>query len=422
VRINVIQSTVALALLCATAAVRAEDGAPSRAEFDALAKEVKSLQTERAELRGALAARDQGDIDGEIERYLDQPSTYPQPSDSSGTAFVLTGFAWTNFENIEGMDSTFRAAFVPIFLWKINERVFFEAEIDFSLAEEETEVELGYAQLSFIVNDWLTIGVGKFLTPFGSFWERWHPAWINRLPTMPLVYAHHGGFIGEGLLGIQARGGVRMGRTLINYAVYIANGPSLGEEGHEAGGLEWERNLDNNNSKTFGGRVGVLPIPHVEIGLSLLSGTVGDSGSQYSDVDTLILGFDFWFGREVEALKGYVEVRAEFAWADTDTATFDDEDGNPFLFDNNTRQGWFVQVAWRPTLLDGIAKNFELVVRFDSTLNHGPDELGIDQTRITIGVNYWLYENAPLKFAWFQDGFSEGDDRNGVIFQAAIGF
>ncbi|MHC4956266.1 MAG: hypothetical protein ACYTGZ_20685 [Planctomycetota bacterium] len=417
-----IQSIVAGLLLCTTGSVLAEERAPTREEFESLKREVAQLKSERSDLQKTLAARGSDDVEADVEKYLAQQSTYPQPERAGLNRFLMTGFAWANFENVEGQDSTFRAAFVPIFLWQLNDRILFEAEVEIGLDEEETEVHLGYAQLLFIVNDWLTIGVGKFLTPFGTFWERWHPAWINRLPTAPLVYTHHGGIVGESLIGIQARGGVRLGKTLVNYAVYFANGPTLGEHGHDAGRLEWERNFDNNNNKTFGGRVGVLPVPHVEIGVSLLTGTVGDSGSEYSDVDTLIIGFDFWFGREIDAIKGYLEIRSDFAWVETDTAEFEDEDEELFLFDNNTRQGWFIQVAWRPTQLDGFVKNIELVVRFDSTLNHGPHELGIDQTRISIGANYWVLENVPVKFVWFQDRFSEGPDQAGVILQAAVGF
>lgn len=421
-RIQLIHLILAVATLGAHSIVCADDKPPTREEFDTLVEEVGRLKKEREQAKADAAAQQQSDLTEEIDDFVKQPSTYPQPSESGASPFLLTGFAWVNFQNMEGMDSTFRTSFVPIFLWKISDRVFFEAEIDFALTETETEVELGYAQLSFVVNDWMTIAVGKFLTPFGTFWERWHPAWINRLPTMPLMYSHDGGFVGEGLVGIQARGGVRVGSTLVNYSVYFANGPNLGTEADEAGAIEFERNLDNNNNKTFGGRIGALPLPYVEVGFSLLSGRVGDSGTVNGKVDTLILGLDFWFGREIRALKGYLEIRGELAWADTDDAVVDDENGNPFLFTNNKRQGFFVQIAWRPTLLDGFANKIELVVRFDSNKKRGPGELGIDQTRITLGVDYWVLENMPLKFAWFQNSFSEGQNRAGIVIQAAIGF
>ncbi len=405
-----------IALLFLAANLQAQDTPPTRAEFDHLVGEVESLKAERDKLADELGSRN-GSLDAAIDSYLEnqhEPGT---------NRVLLTGFAFATFRNMEGMDSTFDAAFVPIFLWQPNDRILFEAEVEFGLDEEETEVELGYAQISFIVNDYVTIGFGKFLIPFGTFWERWHPPWINKLPTMPLVYMHHGGIVGESLLGIQVRGGAPVGATAkVNYAFYVANGPSLGEEGHNAGSLEWERNLDNNNNKSVGGRFGILPVPHVELGISFLVGDVGDSGTGNQNVGTTLLGIDFWYGDEIEALAGRLEIRAEFIWNETDDATVEDQNGTPFLFTSNRRTGWFVQGAWRPTRLEGMVRNLEVVVRFDLMQRPGADEGGIDTRRITLGVNYWFLSNAVAKLAWFRDEFSEGPARDGVLFQIAVGF
>ena len=69
-----------------------------------------------------------------------------------------------------------------------------------------------------------------------------------------------------------------------------------------------------------------------------------------------------------------------------------------------------------------MVRDFEVVVRFDLMQRPGADEGGIDTRRITLGVNYWFLSNAVAKLAWFRDEFSEGPDRDGVLFQIAVGF
>ena len=210
---------VACCLLLAFATAQAEDGPISRAEFDRLVKKVDSLESERNDLQRQLASQGGNSLEAAVDAYLENRVARVEPGTNR---VLLTGFAFATFQNIQRTDSNFSAAFVPIFLWQPNDRILFEAEVSFGLDEEETEVELGYAQISIIATDWLTIGFGKFLLPFGTFWERWHPAWINKLPTMPLIYMHHGGLIGESALGIQLRGGTPVGkRVKINYALYI---------------------------------------------------------------------------------------------------------------------------------------------------------------------------------------------------------
>ena len=325
------------------------------------------------------------------------------------------------------MVSSFGAKLVPIILWRPHDRILFEAEIEFGLDEEETEVELGYAQVTFIVNDFLTIGVGKFLLPFGTFWERWHPAWINKLPTMPLINMHGSGQVGESGLGIQLRGGAPIGETKINYVLYVINGPGIEAEGDHAGSLEWERNVDNNNNKSVGGRVGFLPVPTLEIGFSFLVGRVDDAMGGFGGLETFMGGFDLWHVIDNVSLGGRVEIRAEYVWTDTDNAELEDEDGNPVNFDNK-RSGWFVQIAFRPTHLEGdlgggiLLKNFELIVRFDSVQNPGPGEIGEDFRRLTVGLTYWIMPNVAAKVAWFHHRIKGDGEFDAVIFQVAVGF
>ncbi len=180
-----------------------------------------------------------------------------------------------------------------------------------------------------------------------------------------------------------------------------------------------------------GGRFGFLPIPELEIGASLLRGRVGSSGSVHNKVDTLALGMDFAYARQFEAIKGRLDLRGEFTWIDTDDAVFTGP-FNPFTFDNK-RHGWYVQAAYRPTLMDVKLgdqielKNCEIIIRYDRVRQPGPsrtgiDRTGIDRNQITLGLDYWIKPNVVLKTAYVFDDAHGDRDQDGFFAQIGIGF
>src|SRR5262249_18637624 len=59
----------------------------------------------------------------------------------------------------------FTATFNPIFLWKMSDRLFFEGELELELENTDTSLSLEMAQISYLLNDYMTIGAGKFLNP-----------------------------------------------------------------------------------------------------------------------------------------------------------------------------------------------------------------------------------------------------------------
>ena len=82
--------------------------------------------------------------------------------------------------------------------------------------------EVDYAQVDFIANPYLTVTIGRFLTPFGIFNERLYPVWIRNLQTDPLILP-----IGTGpsnaSTGGMLRGGFSASPSVnFNYAVYFS--------------------------------------------------------------------------------------------------------------------------------------------------------------------------------------------------------
>ena len=111
---------------------------------------------------------------------------------------------------------------------------------------------LDYLQVDYIANPYLTVDVGRFLTPFGIFNERLYPIWIRSLQQDPLILP----LSAESSDGMMLRGGFPVnGKVNLNYAAYVSAVSSAHNN------LQSDRNV--------GGRMGVfLPGPRVEVGAS----------------------------------------------------------------------------------------------------------------------------------------------------------
>lgn len=407
---------MALALGAEAQGQNAESENVSREEYESLKRDFKAMQEKMQEMseRSLNLSFPEGGSPNEAswlelkrsQLRLDEIERQLQSNRSGDSGFHLAGFAFTRFMDMEGMDSSFEAKFVPVILWEINDRLLFESELEFGLKSEgghgETEVELEYAHGSYILNDYVTIGAGKFLTPFGIFPERLHPQWINKLPTMPLAFAHDG-IAPFSSVGVYVRGGFPLNGMKSNYAFYVSNGPALNtDEEDEAGLLEFENFNDINNSKAIGGRIGLLPIPELEIGYSFMFSAVNPTGDAVGPADALIQGIDVSYVRLIEEIAGMIDVRFEYVNSDVDTVTFDPSgaDFGPLTFENK-REGLYFQVAYRPTLSEfKFLRNFEIVGRFDhlDLPSGSPEPNDID--RWTIGLNYYLNPSSMFKIAY----------------------
>jgi len=384
------------------------------------------IQKLRKELESLRAAQDEL-----AEEFDDRMLALKADAGASGqgtTNFMVTGYGFAGFTDTEGENNTFGAGFNPIFLWKLNDRLFFEAELEFELEHDETEVALEYAQLSYIVNDYMTVGVGKFLNPANYFMDRIHPPWINKLPDKPLAVGSHRIQAGT-QLGVQLHGAIPWNSTKMEYAVFASNGPSLvTDDDAEAGNLKFKNFEDGNNGVTFGGRVGFFPVPELELGYSLEFGSTAPSGGSQvpSDVDALIQSVDLNYLLESDSINGTIDLRAQWVWSNVDTATFDPTGTlgfGPTRFKND-RNGGYVQVAYRPSkLLDSFWKDVEGVVRYDRLNQPSGAPTSFDQQRVTFGFNYWMSPSAVAKIAYqIDDKDGMGVDENAFFLQMAIGF
>jgi len=358
--------------------------------------------------------------------------------------FLVKGYAFTNFEKEEEGISNFEAAFNPIFLWKHGDKLFFEGEFEMELGEEGLDIGLEYTQIFYFFNDYITFGAGKFLNPINVFVERLHPTWINKLPDKPLGMS----LLASSQLGFQFRGGIPLGAKKLTYAFFVSNGPiintqetpiveesinaGVGNGGvitpQDAGGgasgigtLNYNNFHDNNENKAIGGRIGFYLLPQLEIGYGFQTAKVGDKGSEFEDLTATNQVVDFSFLSDIEALKGKVDIRAQWAWLNIDNPGI-----HPLEFENKSKGG-YAQIAFQPNGVENeFFKNLEFVFRADRLDLPEEAPLNLDRDRLSFGLNYWVSPSSAFKFAFetmtIKNPQGDEDKETKIIAQFTLGF
>lgn len=369
--------------------------------------ETKRLKAEIAALRAELTQY-QDEVDSQMTTLRDS-ARFAQ----AGTnRFVITGYGVGAYTAVKDGPSNFTAEIAPILLWQLNERILFQAETEFEMAEElETNVE--YAQVSYLATDFLSLGAGKFLTPFNIFSQRLHPAWINKLADAPLVFGHDGLVPGSGV-GAYIRGGIPIGPTRASYAFYGMNAPTVMTMGEDAGMIE---PTDLSNDRAYGGRIGLFALRSgIEVGVSY----------QRSDAAKL-KGVDASLSRQIVPLRGNVDARFEGVIFDGMNGPFQPDPTmmEDQFFVKNRRDGGYGQLAYRPSLVGSrVFRNVELAGRYEWV--NRPDwqggEVGNDTKRYTAGVNYWLTPSMQIKLGLQRATNTIGSNTKSLLFQTATGF
>jgi hypothetical protein len=336
---------------------------------------------------------------------------------------LLAGYGTAGFTARSGEDPFFDAAFNAIFLWKLTDRLFFEGELEFEFEDGSTTTNLEIAQAAYLLNDYMTIGVGRFLNPTDYFVERQHMNWVNKLPDKPL--AVYDGLLPESELGAQLRGVIPIGPTKLEYVGFVANAPGLitaPDDFSELGMLDFDNDANFGGHVAIGGHVGFIPIPQLEIGYGIQRSKVGPRDQA---VTAVLQSADFNYVQDSTLLKGLINFRAQWVWSHVGDFVYDPDGQQGFgpLEFNNNRNGGYVELAYRPTHIDNdIIKNFEPVVRYDR-FNQLHTPVGFDEQRWTLGLNYWVTPSAVVKLAYEIDDKNGGArDQNAFLMQAAVGF
>jgi hypothetical protein len=337
--------------------------------------------------------------------------------------FMMLGDAEFQYAKTTGQNGSFLAAdFAPIFVYRGNDRILFEAGFDFMLQNNPqavggggstTTLNLSFAQLDYVVNDYMTLVAGNMLLPLGTYSER-VAGWLNKIPDDPL---------GRDLLpgsgvGAQLRGALPIGEhgQYLNYAVWGVNGPSSADGTGSATSLDLGGNVglrsDNavanlHGSPSGGARIGYfLPYkPHydLEIGVSGQTGEWDNAGTHLWNA----LVFDATLH-----LGPWFETRAEFinTWYGSDDAG------------NVHPNGWWVQAGYKLAGLNlnlPVVSNLELVSRYDTIY----DGLGTRTHRYTAGFIYFFTNALLLEGDYeFIRGNDPGRQGNEFLLQLSYGF
>ena len=341
--------------------------------------------------------------------------------------FLLSGYTSITAKFSKEESSFSNIGLVPILLWKPHKNILVEAELEIGLEGAETMVELGYADVSFFLNKYLTVRAGKFISPFGIFQDRLHPSWINKLPTFPVGTGEDELGIGStSEIGIDFRGGIPLGSSKMNYSIFLANGAQLitdPTEPSKQGTLNYGNAEAISKKLTVGGRIGFLPFSNssLELGFSYRNGNAGDKNSDYKTIGTQNYALDLTYVKQLDFLKGMLDVKAQHNKSNVDKADYiDPEDltGNTMYTFNNKRSSFFTQAAYRPTMSQSkFLKKTELVFRY---AGYNPPDEAKDLIKIkqyTYGVNYWFNWRTAIKAA-----YQSQKDNNVFFLQVAVGF
>lgn len=326
--------------------------------------------------------------------------------------FIVTGYLdWTYMWSQSSRIGTFDLFhFNPIFLFQLEDKLMAEAEVEYEHGGEEIVLE--YAQLDYFLHDYVTVTGGKFLIPFGVFNNKLHPTWISKVPGRPLANDHIIP-VGWSEAGVMVSGGIPIsGYTKANYAVYLVNGLE-GPKGEDIRDLRKEgddRDAVNNN-KAIGGRLGIVPIKEVEVGVSAYTG-------KYDDVESPKLSLNF-FGVDAEYHpKDFFEIRGEFNQADQEFSGFPAPDSIGF----KVKRGFYAQAAVKLSPLEvDVLNSAEVAVRVSRQDFGGEAD---DIWEVTPGVNYYVTNTGVIRLFYRFNLEKEAYkmDNNQIIFQFAMGF
>ena len=373
----------AMSMACiatAASAFAAEDAAVTRAEFEELQRQVQEAgDWRKAESHAHLAG--------------------------------YGAVTYTNTRETGVNDSFDLVRFNPIIHYQFLDTVLLESELEISIKSDgETETKLEYLSVDWILNDYMLLVAGKFLSPLGQFRQNLHPLWINKLASAPPGFGEDQA-LPMSEIGLQLRGGAPLGAARLNYAVYVGNGPELEAMGGEIEAIMTDGvTRDQDGKKVVGARLGFLPIPRLEIGVSGASGEAtvtmdggvpltGDPVRDYS-----ALGADFAYS--TGGLKFLAEyMRQEVGDASGGMAPLGGE-----------WQTWYGQVSYYFSI-----PGWELALRY---ADYDSPHASQDQKQTALGVNYWIAPHAVAKLTYESNDGQAGTaaDANRLLAQIAYGF
>lgn len=428
---------VILAVFTLNASALAQD------EAEALRKQVEMLEKQLETVKERLEQLESKSE--EQGREIATTRREARSAERADTKWHLAGYAnagFTAIDNAQDTNSFSMVQFNPMFHFQYSDKVLFEAELELATESDgSTTTEVEYSQIDYLVNDNLTLVLGKYLSPIGQFQERLHPTWINKLPNAPAGFAH-----GEAQpltdVGVQARGGIQTGSGIFTYTVFAGNGP---QPGHGSLELEGFGN-DNNDDKAFGGRFAFLPNANLEFGISAMTADEVEPNDFHVEGNAGydLYGVDFAYTASAWDFRGeYINSELDDLREEHEHEGLKQEDDHEDEEEELTEivgtdwEAWYLQLArkfgqWEPVVRYGqyevsqvAGAHDEERALFFKQVGHAEEEPFTGrERRLTLGLNYLFAPSIIAKLAWENRDFSDShqEDEQRLMVQIAYGF
>lgn len=397
-------------------------------------------------------------------------------AEAQNSHYLFSGYTSAGFESIDGDHSFVIGNFAPVFLYSHGDRFLVETELKIGYGHDGVSTDLEYLNLGYILNDYVTVRAGQFLSRFNTYNDRFHAAWINKMPNDPLGLGHHDLLGLPSEFGVELSGGAYLGGPKINYALFVSNGLAMEVDDHgPTVNFDFTNFSNHNNSYAVGGRFGFLPLDDssLEIGIGgHYNNKIGDPHTDFEDVSSLSWSADLSYLRQnISWLSGNIDLRAQINSMSIDRFDIPGDNGNGVHGVNLDQHAYYGQLAYRPTRSRSeLLSDLEFVLRYSvhdlpvaqfeedddhahsiqpapdytneisinrtlqykvmnppSLLNGGDahnDEVhnGITDTEQQwgFGVNYWISWRTKVKFS-YQINEYNGHSGNAFIIQFATG-
>lgn len=303
------------------------------------------------------------------------------------TTNTLGGVRTVNRTSTFGDADTYE--FSPMLLWRHSNKFLMEFEPSFN----NDGLSVNWADVSYFAAPGLILRAGYMVIPFGIYNKRLAAGWIDKLATDPIGLDVPNGAD----YGFEAMGGFQLGSAKWSYDLGIFNGMQLLPDGE----LQGTGITDNNLNKTISGRLGFLPFSNssLEVGVSALTGKVGDSGSPFANARTNMYAFDLSTVQRVSPFS--VNIKAQYNIVNVDRENYiNPNDSTQTYTYNNHSTSAFGVISLRPSYADNkFWKNVEASFRWADYIAPANSAWGSNTTQVTEGLAYWLSWRTVLKLS-----------------------
>ena len=270
----------------------------------------------------------------------------------------------------------------PVLLLPLGDKWLIEARAEFEGEFERDEPgdpfggkvgkEIDYIQADYIVNPYLTVTAGRFLTPFGIYNERLYPVWIRDLQNVPLIFP-----LGTGSSdGVMLRGGFPINHQVnLNYATYFSTLSTVNKF---------------ESARLAGGRLGFfLPGPRIEAGFSFQKELQEERSNAF--------GFHFAW----QPLRVPLNLRSEYARSN---------DGSGYWLEAAFRlsQLPFWQKSMRRTEVVGRGQQF-FAAQIEEEEAEEYGLFDVDTKQVEFGLNYYFVDGLKATSSFGRRFNSDGN-------------